>query len=564
MTAAKNLPPFVAHTGGNQEQSIVGVVGTLGTSDTGGTASIMPIGVNPSTGAMFVQDLSGASGTTNIQGTVAVSSVIPGTSATSLGKAEDNAHTSGDVGVMTLAVRNDAGTVLAGSDGDYVPFTTDATGAMRVDLNGIISTNNSTTGTLAGGGVFTGTSDDALNYNEIRVSVIASHASAADGLSLQQSSDNTNWDITDVYSIPATTGKTYSVPRQARYVRVVYTNGATIQTSFRMQTILNRLGARVSSQRASDGYTNETDLEQQQTFNMLMNSGTTWDRARGTLGTAFVAVAVGTQQTLGTVGTILGIGGVTAVSQSTGTINTGTVVVPSGTITTGSLSNIALVNAGTFVQVSGTTTLVSTVTTLSNLTNGSVNILTGTLQSSGTTTGVGVVSNLTNGSVNILTGTLQSSGTTTGVGVVTALTSGSVILQSGTLSTGTLQNLNYGTITIDSKPAGSNILTIHTLGTGGGTFVGTMVAPVGAGTYIYLTGFSMIARSGGSVDAGIANNVAGTTGAGVISRGLLPAAGGGVARDFSPALRIGTNGTLAYFMVTAGTVDFTASYWVGP
>lgn len=216
----------------------------------------------------------------NALGTVGVTSVVPGTGATSLGKAEDAAHTSGDVGVMALAVRNDSGNVLAGSDGDYVPITVDSSGALRVDINGTVSTNNSSTAVLAGGAVFTGTSDDCLNYNEIRITVIASHASATDGLSIQQSSDNSNWDITDTYTIPATTGKTYSVPRQARYFRIVYTNGATLQTSFRLQTILNRLGARVSSQRPNDAYSNETDLEQQQSFPMLFN-GTTWDRQRG-------------------------------------------------------------------------------------------------------------------------------------------------------------------------------------------------------------------------------------------------------------------------------------------
>lgn len=194
-------------------------------------------------------------------------------------RAEDSAHTTGDTGVMTLAVRNDTGAVLAGSDGDYVPLTTDATGALRTDMNGTLSTNNSTAVVLAGGAAFTGTSEDVLNYNEIRISVIASHASATDGLSIQQSTDNSNWDVTDTYTIPAATGKTFSVPRQARYFRLVYTNGATLQTSFRLQTILNRASSRVSSQRPGDAYTNETDLEQQQSFLMGYN-GTTWDRIR--------------------------------------------------------------------------------------------------------------------------------------------------------------------------------------------------------------------------------------------------------------------------------------------
>lgn len=45
--------------------------------------------------------------------------------------AEDAGHTSGDLGHFALAVRNDAGTALAGTDLDYIPFTTDSTGALR-------------------------------------------------------------------------------------------------------------------------------------------------------------------------------------------------------------------------------------------------------------------------------------------------------------------------------------------------------------------------------------------------------------------------------------------------
>lgn len=43
---------------------------------------------------------------------------------------EDSAHTTGDRGLMPLAVRNDAGGTLASADGDYTPLTTNATGAL--------------------------------------------------------------------------------------------------------------------------------------------------------------------------------------------------------------------------------------------------------------------------------------------------------------------------------------------------------------------------------------------------------------------------------------------------
>jgi len=56
-----------------------------------------------------------------------VTAVVPGTAATSLGKAEDAAHTSGDVGVMALGVGNEAQSALA-ADGDYIPQAVDTKG----------------------------------------------------------------------------------------------------------------------------------------------------------------------------------------------------------------------------------------------------------------------------------------------------------------------------------------------------------------------------------------------------------------------------------------------------
>lgn len=147
--------------------------------------------------------------------------------------------------------------------------------------NSAVSTNNSSSTLLTANSVFTGVSDDCLNYSEIRITIFSNVASATDGLSIQQSSDNNNWDITDTYTIAASSGKTFVVPRQARYMRVVYTNGGTNQTTFRLQAILNRTGTAPSSQRASDAYTNETDLQEVWAFNSLFN-GTTWDRLRGT------------------------------------------------------------------------------------------------------------------------------------------------------------------------------------------------------------------------------------------------------------------------------------------
>lgn len=144
----------------------------------------------------------------------------------------------------------------------------------------VASVLNSSTATLGISGVYTGTGEDVLNFSEMRVSVISNVASATDGFSIQQSSNNVNWDIVDNYTVSANEAKTIVVPRQARYFRVVYTNGGTGQGSFRLQSILNRTATAPSSQRPSDAYSNEVDLVQSQVFNMVYN-GTTHDRMRG-------------------------------------------------------------------------------------------------------------------------------------------------------------------------------------------------------------------------------------------------------------------------------------------
>jgi hypothetical protein len=61
-------------------------------------------------------------------------SVTPGTAAGNLGKAEDAGHTTGDVGVMMLGVRNEGHDDFSGTDKDYVPFATDATGDVYVNF----------------------------------------------------------------------------------------------------------------------------------------------------------------------------------------------------------------------------------------------------------------------------------------------------------------------------------------------------------------------------------------------------------------------------------------------
>lgn len=147
---------------------------------------------------------------------------------------------------------------------------------------GTISTVNSTATNLAANGVFTGTSEDVAGYSTIAVTVFASHASATNGLSIQQSSDGTNWDLTDTYTVPATSGKTFNFAVAARFYRLVYTNGATATTSLRIQTLYTAVAKRGSSVRPQDNRGNDNDMEEVIGYGSLYNEVTDqWSRARG-------------------------------------------------------------------------------------------------------------------------------------------------------------------------------------------------------------------------------------------------------------------------------------------
>lgn len=58
--------------------------------------------------------------------------IIPTSTSTGIGKLEDAAHSSGDLGVMALAVRRDTSAASSGTTGDYEPLSTDATGKLWV------------------------------------------------------------------------------------------------------------------------------------------------------------------------------------------------------------------------------------------------------------------------------------------------------------------------------------------------------------------------------------------------------------------------------------------------
>lgn len=142
---------------------------------------------------------------------------------------------------------NSAGVSL--TDAQQAALQMDNAGSLKVTVSGailanpvagasVISTVNSTTTPLGANGVWTGTGELVADYASIVVHVDSNVPSAINGLSIQFSSNNVNWNEAKNYSYVAATGAhAYPEYPRAKYFRIVYTNGSAAQTFFRVQTI---------------------------------------------------------------------------------------------------------------------------------------------------------------------------------------------------------------------------------------------------------------------------------------------------------------------------------------
>lgn len=113
-------------TDGNQITGIYDPVAT------GLTANVFNSDPSSFESGLVVRPIPNTSIDTPITGTVAVTQVVPGTLGTQLGKAEDSAHSTGHTGVFVLGVQNSAGGSMVSADGDYSPFQMDSVGSLRV------------------------------------------------------------------------------------------------------------------------------------------------------------------------------------------------------------------------------------------------------------------------------------------------------------------------------------------------------------------------------------------------------------------------------------------------
>ena len=139
---------------------------------------------------------------------------------------------------------------------------------------GSVDANNSSAAVLAGDAVFTGTATEILTAAAISVYLDASHGSAADGVSIQFSSDGTNWDLITTFTYAAGNARQWQFGPQARYFRVVYTNGSTLQTHFRLQTILHTANMITTIHRVGDELAVDRSAEVVKAVLMAREGGT--------------------------------------------------------------------------------------------------------------------------------------------------------------------------------------------------------------------------------------------------------------------------------------------------
>lgn len=135
-------------------------------------------------------------------------------------------------------------------------LTLDGVDYLAAGKANIIDTNNSSVTQLDPGGTneFIGTATDVSQYSSVAVTVHSDQDSAVDGMKFEFSQDGTNWDDSYVFNLEASDSQTrrFQFPVTAQYFRVCYTNGTTLTTEFRVQTILHRENILTSIHRIKD------------------------------------------------------------------------------------------------------------------------------------------------------------------------------------------------------------------------------------------------------------------------------------------------------------------------
>lgn len=131
---------------------------------------------------------------------------------------------------------------------------------------GTVDSNNSTETTLPAdtGGtdhIFTGEPTNILEFAGLCILIHSDVASKIGGLEVQYSANCINWHRGEVYTILAGAIKFFTPPIQAKWFRIVYTNGVVEQTMFHLHTTLKRVPIKWSGHNINEAIQDEDDAE---------------------------------------------------------------------------------------------------------------------------------------------------------------------------------------------------------------------------------------------------------------------------------------------------------------
>jgi len=180
--------------------------------------------------------------------------------------------------------------------------------------SGVVSTGNSSTATLAGDAVFTGTAEVVTGYGGIAILAYSDVASAENGLSLQSSADGTNWDSQLPVTLAAAKREIHTLAVISKYFRVVYTNGSAAQSEFRLEVMYTSGDGKLTS-RSAQVITDDYDV---QLVRPVTNEGT--DLAAGLNSDRSLLHKFGAQIAISTSYTPVAIGGIYPTVQVAGAL----------------------------------------------------------------------------------------------------------------------------------------------------------------------------------------------------------------------------------------------------
>jgi len=139
-----------------------------------------------------------------------------------------------DVDLSTRASETTLASILA-----LLPTSLTSAGNLKSAVMEIYrKLHDSTTTPLGSGASWTSTAEDALGYGRVTVSCFADQNGT---LYVEQSPDNTNWDVSSAFNYALNTTQGYSVEIVSRYARVRFVNGASAQATFRLYAYLRSM-----------------------------------------------------------------------------------------------------------------------------------------------------------------------------------------------------------------------------------------------------------------------------------------------------------------------------------